>query len=103
MSRAKEKQSSLPLSALSILFFFFEPKVVHKSHQLFCPLPTPRFLLSPFYHCSMLLALARFALSSSFIDHVYDMTGTPLSLFFSRLLKGQEMMRVGGEENTSLH
>jgi len=43
-------------------------------------------LFLPATHCSMLLlSPARFALSSSFIDHVYDMTGTPLAFLFSSL------------------
>jgi hypothetical protein len=90
----RRSRSSLPLSALSILFFlfFFHP---NKPHQLFFPLPTRLFTIAP---CCLLSPDLL-----SFIDHVYDMTGTPLSLFFSRLLKGQEMIRVGGEENTSLH
>jgi hypothetical protein len=94
VSRAKEKQVVVtPLCLIHfILSFFFHP---NKPHQLFFPLPTRLFTIAP---CCLLSPDLL-----SFIDHVYDMTGTPLSLFFSRLLKGQEMIRVGGEENTSLH
>jgi hypothetical protein len=87
---AGRRYPSLPYPFYS--FFFFHP---NKPHQLFFPLPTRLFTIAP---CCLLSPDLL-----SFIDHVYDMTGTPLSLFFSRLLKGQEMIRVGGEENTSLH
>lgn len=95
MSRAKEKQVVVtPLCLIHFILFFSNPK----SSQFSLALPAfylPVLSSFPFLPCSMLLALARFALSSSFIDHVYDMTGTLLSLFFSRLLKGQEMMGRG--------